>query len=525
MLHIRSVARSRCDDADRLSAPCPATTYAKLSIAQHVFKGAHRLSSRRIGVRKQKPDYFYTTIAQVTPGFCGEFPTHKHRLTTLTSSVLLLRMNNGDYRFAGYTFSHVTGLSEGKRHIRMPRRLVVLLQILLEANGEAIDVEALQNFYSQRSKHPQAAKISLSQNIFWLRRHLKDGDGAIVQTVLKKGYRIGVPVVRSDTPPATARHATSLSGEMAAEAATASLPVGSGTARDPADSAPLTLATESSGAVAVAYLAPEVVINKSITGSIRLADHAGQAIDSLGKRADSEAGSSADLAMLGWLKGAARGELDEGLSLVDRALDLSPKLGSAHFYRAWLLMASRRIDQALRQLERGLTLDARNDSLMFLKSWAFCAMGRHKELDALTEKALAIYPNHLMLRVIRSIGVALQGQLKRAESLMAQTAMLFPQRTILVAMLAWLRALQGDSKTSLTLLTGHQKLANGYMPPISIAAVYSVMGDRSAASAYLGFANVDQDPWRQLVWCDPRFTMLDKPDGASLSVDRPIPDR
>ena len=51
--------------------------------------------------------------------------------------------------------------------------------------------------------------------------------------------------------------------------------------------------------------------------------------------------------------------------------------------------------------------------------------------------------------------------------------------------------------------------------PISIAAVYSVLGDGTSASAYLGFANVDQDPWRHLVWCDPRFNLLDNAGGNS----------
>jgi len=424
-------------------------------------------------------------------------------------------MDNEDFRFGNFAFSRIRGLSEGKRHIRMPRRLVLLLQMLLDADGDAVDAEALQTAYAQRSRNPHAAKISLSQNIFWLRRHLKDTDGSIIQTVLKKGYRIGVPILRSGAAPGAARGETSLSGQLPVEATPAPPPVVSDLSTEVSSSVVLKPANENHGSAAFANLSPEAVITRAVTGSIRLADHAGKMTGALARLADNKAGSPPDLAMLGWLKGVASGELDDGLSLVDRALDLSPKLAAAHFYRAWLLMASRRMEPALNQLERGLSFDSRNDSLLFLKGWALCALGYRKDQEALTARALAIHPNHLMLRLVRSIGLALQGEARRAESLIAQTAMLFPQSTLLVANLAWLRAVQGDGQMALKLLTGRQKLASGYMPPISIAAVYSVLGDGTSASAYLGFANVDQDPWRHLVWCDPRFNLLDNAGGSS----------
>lgn len=424
-------------------------------------------------------------------------------------------MDDRVYRFASYTFSRVRGLSEGTRHVRMPRRLVVLLQMLLDANGDAVDAEALQNAYSRRPKQSHAAKISLSQNIFWLRRYLKDTEDSIVQTVLKKGYRIGVPIVRSDATQDAMRVETSLSDDASSEAAPVSATASSETSFDVADTSILKPANENFGVAAFADLTPESVITRSITGRVRLADHAPQAIARLGRLADSKASSPADLAMLGWLNGAARGELEEGLAFVDAALDLSPKLSVAHFYRSWLLMALRRMELALSQLERGLDYDGRNDSLLFLKGWALCAHGFYKELEALTARALGIYPNHLMLRALRAVGLALQGETKRAEKLVAQTTMLFPQSTFLIAQLAWVRAVQGDGNTALQLLTGRQKLANGYMPPVPVAAVYNVMGDATSTSAYLRFANVDQDPWRHLMWCDPRFTLLDNAYGNS----------
>lgn len=417
-------------------------------------------------------------------------------------------MNDTEYRFATYCFSRITGLSEGKRHVRMPRRLVVLLQMLLDANGDAVDAEALQNAYSRTPKEPHAAKLSLSQNIFWLRRYLKDGEGSIVQTVLKRGYRIGVPIIRADEVATDTQSAASLSGMLGAAHASSSAPAADEVSCDASETSILKPANENASLLPPADMAPDHVVTKSITGAFRLADHAARAIGLLGALADGKAATPSDLAMLGWLKGVALGEMEAGMALIDRALDVAPKLPAAHFHKAWLLMAARRMDPALSQLEQGLASEGRNDSLLFLKGWALCALGYHEEQEALTLRALGFHPNHLMLRLLRSIGLALQGEPKKAEGLMVQTTMLFPQSTLLVANLAWLRAIQGDGQTALRLLTGRQKLATGYMPPVSIAAVYNVLGDETSASAYLGFAKVDQDPWRQLAWCDPRFTLL-----------------
>lgn len=403
-------------------------------------------------------------------------------------------MDKTEYRFDNYAFSRLKGLSLGNRQVRIPRRLLLLLQMLLEADGDAVDAGTLENAYSRKPKDPDAAKISLSQNVFWLRRYLKDEGGNIIQTVLKKGYRVGVPIIRADVSPTVEQNVAPPSGASPDQAAPAPARVVYEAAPGPATMSIIQPANENFGVAKLADLPSGAVVTKSITGRIRLADHAGRTIGSLGQLPDGKESAPSELAMLGWLKGVALGELEAGLSLVDRALALSPRLAIAHFYRAWLLLAARRMDQALGQLEQGLTCDSRNDSMLFLKGWALCALGYHTEQEALTLKALEFHPNHMMLRVLRSIGLAIQGETKRAESLITQTALLFPQSTLLVASLAWLKAVRNDGPAAMRLLTGRQKLANGYITPTSIAAVYNVLGDENAASAYLGFANVDQDP-------------------------------
>lgn len=424
-------------------------------------------------------------------------------------------MDDLEYRFSIYSFSPNRGLAEGRRHVRLPRRLFLLLQALLEADGDAVDVETLESVYARKSRSPQAAKVSLSQNIFWLRRYLKDNDGTLVQTVLKKGFRIGVPIVRADAhleaPQTAPPRSVELKTPPQPRVSTAKHGVAANV--NPI----LKPANENVGVAAHLDLSPGSIVKKSITGAIRLADHASRSIHALGALIESRASTAADLAMFGWLKSAAAGDLDAGMVTVDKAIELSPHMADAHFYRAWLLMAARRLEPALQQLERGLSANPKNDSLLFLMGWALCALGYHQDQEALTAKALVYHPNHLMLRLLRSLGLALQGEMKRAESLLVQTALLYPQSTLLVAQLAWLKAVQGDRRGALDLLTSRHKLANGYMSPVSIAAVHNVLQDETTCSAYQRIANVDQDPWRQLMWCDPRFAMLNGANGSSTS--------
>lgn len=441
------------------------------------------------------------------------------QLTPPRLLVLVSGMNDIEYQFSNFSFSRDRGLSEGKRHVRLPRRLFLLLQTLLEAEGDAIDVETLENVYSRKSKSPRAARISLSQNVFWLRKHLKDTDGTIVQTVLKKGFRIGVPVVRVETGVAAPQAETSLSGELTAPLSVVRQP---GDGIDP----PLSIieqypilspANENIGVMTQADLTPESVVKKSITGAVRLVDHASRSIEALASLIERGAGTASDVAAFGWLKAASLGDLEAGLSAVDSAVELSPHSADPHFYRAWLLIASRRLEPALQQLERGLAASPRNDSLLFLKGWALCALGYHQEQEALVAKALVLHPNHLMLRMLRALGLALQGEMKRAETLLGQTVLLFPQSTLLVAQLAWLKAMQGDRQAAVKLLTSRHKVAHGYMSPVSIAAIYNVLHDEESCSAYMRIANVDQDPWRHLMWCDPRFAILSGATGNSTS--------
>lgn len=409
------------------------------------------------------------------------------------------------YAFGDFTFSDSKGLRRRGVAIHLPRRRRMLLSLLLEAGGNTVDHHTMDRGHSAKPRPERAAIISLAQNVFWLRRQLGDEKGTIIQTVLKSGYRIGTAVNRID---ATA-------GASAQARAQESAPSGGGDMAPPPaipDVVERTIvpppANENASVQPDCSLTPEIVSAMSVSGSIRPADHARRSISGLSVAIKQPAAMPENLATLGWLTGAFLGDIEEGLSQVDKALEHVPQLSVARFYKAWLLLGAKQLDTAMAVLDEGLASDGRNANLLFLKGWVLCAQARLEELNGFLTRALVLHPNHLLLRALRSINLALQGEFRKAHGLLSQTALLFPHSTMIIALMAWIDSARGERSEALKFLTMRQKTAGGYMSPLSIAAVYNVLGHETETSAYLGFARVDQDPWRHLVWCDPRFRSL-----------------
>lgn len=419
-------------------------------------------------------------------------------------------MQDDVFTFSHFTFSSLRGLSNGKRMVHIPPRYRKILHTLLSAEGRAVDIATLEKSYSKKASHSERlSRVNLSQNILWLRRRLDDEDGLIIQTVLKQGYRIGVPVLKQVTstvvsPPTQFEDAKpvkdSLSTPPEQEVASTSQP-----------EARLSLApaNENMNLRLQVDLRPDVFSRSAITGSVRPADYVDRLITSISADIKAFAPNPHSLATLGWLKGAVRGDREEGILHINQALQSDPSLSLGHFYRAWLLIAEKRIESAVNELRAGLSAHPRNDDLLFLLIYSHCALGEHEVADTLLSKALIYHPNNLLLRIARAINLTQRGEFKRAETLLIQTTLMFPQSTFLIATIAWVNASRGDRYTATRYLTEKQKTANGFMSPVAIAAVYNALGDRASANAYLKFADVDLDPWRHLVWCSPQFRMIE----------------
>lgn len=414
------------------------------------------------------------------------------------------------HKFGSYTFSVDKGLFVNGNSRHMPRRFRLLLRELLEANGKVVDFVTLHNSFSRTHVLPEAGApklINLNQNIHWLRKHLNDHDGTIIQTVLKKGYRIGIPIERigdSNSSVAASKN------DNSTEPKDIILPVTSGEndARKDVGFDPVAKFAHTRTS---SDTRPDDFAIEAIAGRIRPADYAASIADNLTNAIVKASPEPSALAALGWLKGAVLGSLDEGLSRVDAALQASPNLSSARFYRAWLLIASRRLDAALLELERGLFADQRHDRLLFMKAWVLCALGRYGEVDVMISRSLTIHPNHLMLRVMRSINLASLGEFKNARYFLEQSASIFPHSTFLAATISWVDAKQGNRRDALQTLARPQRTGSRYILPTAVAAVYTALGDRYSTSAYLRIAEIDQDPWRQLLWCDPRCNQTSDP--------------
>lgn len=417
-------------------------------------------------------------------------------------------MKDDVFTFSHFTFSTLSGLSDGKRMVHMPPRYRKILHTLLFAEGRTVDFVTLEGSYSKTaSSSVKLSRLNLSQNILWLRRRLGDEDGLIIQTVLKQGYRLGVPVLKQTTSTAVD---LPKQGERVEHIFTEQ-PTRGGRHSHQATGTRFTLspANENLNLKLQSDLRPNVFSRNAIAGSVRPADYVDRLITSISADIKAFPADPHSLATLGWLKGAVKGDREEGTLHINQALESDPSLSLGHFYRTWLLIAEKRIDLAVHELKASLSAHPRNDDLLFLLIYSYCALGEHDAADALTSKALIYHPNNLLLRISRAIHLTQRCEFKRAETLLAQTTLMFPQSTLLIATIAWVNASRGDRSTAITYLTAKQKTANGFMSPIAIAAVYNALGDRASANAYLKFAEVDLDPWRGLVWCSPQFRMIE----------------
>lgn len=406
------------------------------------------------------------------------------------------------YAFGEFTFSSLKGLRRRGIPIRLPRRRQALLSALLDAGGEPLDHETLSKSCARKPQTAHNAMVSVAQNVFWLRRQLGDDTGTIVQTVLKRGYRIGVPI--SVLGPDGVADVVTVSSEASSPPAEADRERDIQKAGDVASSPAVVRSASVDLVPPVGPVRPEALVMGSLTGQVRPADHVDRCIEVLTASIRQSPSASA-LATLGWLEGAVVGDVDVGLRHIQRALDEAPNLGTAQFYKAWLLLAAGHTLQALAELDSALSVNGRDPNLLFLKGWLLSGIGNHQDVNSLLYGALVLHPNNLLLRWLRSISFALQGEIKRAETFAAQTLLVFPKNPLMVAMMTWIAAVQRRRDEALKVLESCQRTAGGYMSATAVAAVYSALGDRASASTYLGFAKVDKDPWRALVWADPRF--------------------
>jgi TolB-like protein/class 3 adenylate cyclase/Flp pilus assembly protein TadD len=138
----------------------------------------------------------------------------------------------------------------------------------------------------------------------------------------------------------------------------------------------------------------------------------------------------------------ALGRYDDGLSLVNKAIDLDPNLAAAWALRGVCKGGQGRVDEAIQDHEHALRLSPR-DPLRWLAqhglAWAHLMAGRYEEAIRWASTALQLQPNlGITLRVAIAAN-ALAGRLDEARQILAKHSALEPQTRISTIRATYLR--------------------------------------------------------------------------------------
>lgn len=124
------------------------------------------------------------------------------------------------------------------------------------------------------------------------------------------------------------------------------------------------------------------------------------------------------------------GELDEGLRLVDRSLELNPNLAWAWLFGGYMKVLVGEPDQAFDRIERAIRLSPHDPHIFNMQGVIASAhffSGRLADAASWADKALQDHPNHLFANTIAAAAKALLGEAADATKTMTRLRQLDPQ--------------------------------------------------------------------------------------------------
>jgi adenylate cyclase len=135
------------------------------------------------------------------------------------------------------------------------------------------------------------------------------------------------------------------------------------------------------------------------------------------------------LATSGFVLAYIAGDLDNGVALIDRALQLNPNLAFGWLYSGFVRVWRGEPEIALDHLRRAMRLSPQDPQLVQMQTataYAYFGAGHYEETLRWAEKAFAEHPGHLPANVILAASSALIGRLDLASKVMTRLRGLDP---------------------------------------------------------------------------------------------------
>ncbi|MBI1981700.1 MAG: winged helix-turn-helix domain-containing protein [Methylocystis sp.] len=410
-------------------------------------------------------------------------------------------------RFSGFTYSVQGGLQRDGKRIHLGPQARQLLEMLLDAPGALVTKsEIAARLWPDRA----ASDDSIDRCAYLLRKPLREAGGEdLIATAYGRGLalRATVDIVDAVEParlaPSTEPHILDL-WQTAYELAGDRTREGFARAQDAIASA----AQLDPGNPSVWSLAADIAAGRVARGFLRPAEAAAMIEDFAGRALGAACGHTAARAVLGWARGALKGEISEGVALLDRAVADDPLYGKARVYRSWLLAAADRLDAGLADCEEGLVNSPHDQALLSLRAWLILCAGDLERARRYARDGLDLRPDAATLHLVMSIAYSLQGFHDQAVSAARRAVASSPDDPLQLTVLAYALARAGQAEEAETLIERLLEDVELYAPPCFIGAAYFALGKRPQALDAIRRGIAEGCPWSSFVRVDPRLASL-----------------
>ncbi|HET6670049.1 MAG TPA: protein kinase [Pyrinomonadaceae bacterium] len=192
-----------------------------------------------------------------------------------------------------------------------------------------------------------------------------------------------------------------------------------------------------------------------------------------------------------------------------RAIEINPKYPTAHQWYAVYLMSAGRFDEALAENRRAQELDPLSLPINMTLGWVLLNARQYDQSAEQLRKTLEMDPNFALAHHRLGLVYEQQGKYDEAIAEFEQVVNLLSGKPLGIATLAHAQALSGKRAEAQKAIVQLQELSKQrYVSPASIALIYTALGDKEQAFAWLEKANNQNDAILARVKVDPRFDPL-----------------
>ncbi|TXS92873.1 hypothetical protein FV139_12980 [Parahaliea maris] len=414
------------------------------------------------------------------------------------------------YRFADLCFRPGQGLFRNNLRLPVPPKETQLLELLLRAEGDVVSQATIeQALWPRQDVHYD----SLARCVYSLRKILRQSGVDCVQTVSKHGYRITESIhlqhpgrhqparldaVETSSTPAYSYYLSGLREASIPSPEKLSLAIRflqKSVALDPTYDAALALIADVTMYQCVrGYLPPEKALMQAQHAYLTALAHNPSHVPSRVAKA--------------WFKGMIGQNLDEGLAILDEALEDDPDYAPGYAHRSWFSRARGDAKAAVLDQREGAKLNP--EALLNRHGLAFTlfhSLNVQEAIELETELAQN-YPDDDTTHTYLAVFEAYMGREKEALEAATRGMALSADIPGIVANIAYVEATVGSRSRAGELVRFALENKENRSPRPHIAPALCALGRESEAISLMMASKQEHCPWFYGMRTDPRIAAI-----------------